>query len=629
MEGLVKRFGDFTALDGVDLTVPQATVVGLLGPNGAGKTTTINILTTLLRPDGGRALVAGHDVVQEAQLVRAMIGLTGQYAAVDEDLTGRENLVLVGRLSRLPKKRSQERAAQLLDAFSLTAAGDRTLKTYSGGMRRRLDLAGSLMVSPPVLFLDEPTTGLDPRSRLELWDVITELRDQGTTIVLTTQYLEEADQLAQSISVIDGGKIIAEGTADQLKANVGGNVLEITVADRDELPAATKVLAVTFDLDQEDLTVNRDLARISLPLATGGAGPTDAFARAGRCPAPHRGLHGAPAVARRRLPQPHRPRRQGGRHHRRPTRQDPGPVRSSGGGPMSNTARAADLPLANTAIPVETATGTPEERAAMPVSRALADIGLVAQRNLRKMLRNPRLIVFTTIQPFMQLILFIFVFGAIADLGGGLDYKDFVVPAVLVQTMTFASMSSGVGIANDIHTGMVDRLRALPIARSAFLVGRTVSDSTRLSIQAVLLVIAATAVGFRFHNGALGALGMVVVVVLFGVALTAFSGWVGLVVGDPESVQAAVFIPILPLVFTSSAFAPVSRLPGWMQPFAKVSPVTAAIDTARGLALGDKTLFRVSNTHLGVSGLHFVLWFLFIMVLFTSLAVRRYRLGSG
>ncbi len=295
---------------------------------------------------------------------------------------------------------------------------------------------------------------------------------------------------------------------------------------------------------------------------------------------------------------------------------------------MTNTARASDLPIADTAIPIVTATGTAQERAAMPVSRALADIGLMAQRNLRKMIRNPRLIVFTTIQPFMQLILFIFVFGSIARIPG-LDYKDFVVPAVLVQTMTFASMSSGVGIANDIHTGMVDRLRALPIARSAFLVGRTVSDSTRLSIQALLLVIAALAVGFRFHNGFLGAVGMVVVVVLFGVALTAFSGWVGLVVGDPESVQAAVFIPILPLVFTSSAFAPVSRLPGWMQPFAHASPVTAAIDTARGLALGDKALFRVSNTHLGASSLHFALWWVGIMVVFTSLAVRRYRLGSG
>ena len=283
--------------------------------------------------------------------------------------------------------------------------------------------------------------------------------------------------------------------------------------------------------------------------------------------------------------------------------------------------------MTNTMISVERAAGTPEERAALPPGRVVADIGLVAQRNLRKMLRNPRLIVFTTIQPFMQLILFAFVFGAVAQIGGGIKYKDFVVPAVLIQTMTFAAMSSGVGVANDLDTGMVDRLRSLPIARSAFLVGRTVSDSTRLSIQALLLIIAGLCIGFRFHGGAVGAIGMVFVVVLFGIALTSFSAWVGLAVGDPETVQAAVFIPILPLVFTSSAFAPVSRLPGWMQPVARVNPVTAAIDSARGLALGDHTLFQISHTHVHTSLFHFAVWWVAIVGVFTALAVRRYRIG--
>jgi ABC-2 type transport system ATP-binding protein len=274
-EGLVKRFGDFVALDGVDFVVPEGSVVGLLGPNGAGKTTTIRILTTLLRPDAGRATVGGHDVVKEPQLVRATIGLTGQYAAVDEDLTGRENLVLIGRLSRLPKRKARERAAELLSAFSLADAADRAVRTYSGGMRRRLDLAGSLMVSPPALFLDEPTTGLDPRSRLELWDVIGELRDQGTTIVLTTQYLEEADQLAQSISVIDGGHIIAEGTADALKAKVGGDVIDLAIADRSLLPTTIAALTRAFGLSTSDFTVNDDLGRMQFPVAAGGTALTD------------------------------------------------------------------------------------------------------------------------------------------------------------------------------------------------------------------------------------------------------------------------------------------------------------------------------------------------------------------
>ena len=268
VEGLVKRFGEHTALDRVDFCVPEGTILGLLGPNGAGKTTTIRILTTLLRPDAGRATVAGHDVLTDAQRVRAVIGLTGQYAAIDDDMTGRENLVLVGRLSRLSKARAAQRAAELLRVFSLTSAADRMMRTYSGGMRRRIDLAASLIVSPPVLFLDEPTTGLDPRSRLELWDIIAERREQGTTIVLTTQYLEEADHLAQSICVIDGGRIIAEGTADELKDGVGGDVLDLTVIDRGQLDEAVTALAQRFSRPAHELTVDRQNGRVRVPVTT-------------------------------------------------------------------------------------------------------------------------------------------------------------------------------------------------------------------------------------------------------------------------------------------------------------------------------------------------------------------------
>jgi ABC-2 type transport system permease protein len=294
---------------------------------------------------------------------------------------------------------------------------------------------------------------------------------------------------------------------------------------------------------------------------------------------------------------------------------------------VTDVGRVTDTRSPTTALPFAIDLAAAEERAALPPSRVLADIALIAQRNLRKVLRNTRLIVFTTIQPLMQLLLFAYVFGSIASIGAGISYKDFVVPAVLVQTMTFAAMSSGVGIANDLHSGMIDRFRSLPIARSAFLVGRTSSDSLRLGIQALLLVLASLVIGFRFHTGLGGAIAMVIVVVMFGIALTAFSAWVGLTVGDPETVQAAVFIPILPLVFTSSAFAPVSRLPGWMQPVAKASPVTSAIDTARGFALGDKSLHDISHTHVTTSAVHFLLWWLAIVGVFTALAVRRYRLG--
>jgi ABC-2 type transport system ATP-binding protein len=242
-EALVKTFGSTRALDGIDLEIPTGTVLGLLGPNGAGKTTAVRILTTLLRPDSGRAWVAGHDVLADPDAVRKSIGLSGQYAAVDENLTGFENLYMVGRLYGMNKTDARARGRELISRFRLDDAADRPAKTYSGGMRRRLDLAGALVAEPAVVLLDEPTTGLDPRGRLDTWEVIGELVSEGATVLLTTQYLEEADQLADTILVIDHGKVIASGTADHLKAEIGGERLEIVVAEQAEVEIAVRVLA--------------------------------------------------------------------------------------------------------------------------------------------------------------------------------------------------------------------------------------------------------------------------------------------------------------------------------------------------------------------------------------------------
>ena len=243
VEGLVKSFGEVQALRGVDLSVPRGTVLGVLGPNGAGKTTAVRILTTLLIPDAGRALVEGRDVVREPAAVRRLIGLAGQSAAIQEELTGRENLELIGRLYHLSKPDSKARASELLEQFDLVDAAGRQAKTYSGGMQRRLDLAASLVGDPAVLFLDEPTTGLDPRSRLGMWEIIRSLVAGGTTLLLTTQYLDEADELADEIVVIDHGQVIAAGTSEELKTRVGGDVLEFTVLDRSTVPAAMAAIA--------------------------------------------------------------------------------------------------------------------------------------------------------------------------------------------------------------------------------------------------------------------------------------------------------------------------------------------------------------------------------------------------
>lgn len=271
-EGLVKiyrsRKSEVRALDGLDLTVEEGTVLGLLGPNGAGKTTAVRVLATLLRPDAGRATVAGFDIIRDAERLRHAIGLSGQYAAVDENLTGRENLYLFGRLYQLPAAEARKRADELLEQFDLADSADRTAKTYSGGMRRRLDLGAALIGRPRLLFLDEPTTGLDPRSRLGMWDVIRGLVRGGTTLLLTTQYLEEADELADTIAVVDHGRIIARGTSDELKSQVGGERIEVVIHGREALQRGLEVLEATCG---ERPILDEHTRRLTVPAHGGSA----------------------------------------------------------------------------------------------------------------------------------------------------------------------------------------------------------------------------------------------------------------------------------------------------------------------------------------------------------------------
>ncbi|WP_055566122.1 ATP-binding cassette domain-containing protein [Streptomyces atriruber] len=284
--GLVKTFGDNRAVDGIDLTVPAGTVYGVLGPNGAGKTTAVKMLATLLRPDGGEAHVFGHDVVREADAVRSRVSLTGQYASVDEDLTGLENLILLGRLTGHSKQAARGRAGQLLEAFGLTEAAARQVKNYSGGMRRRIDIAASILNTPDLLFLDEPTTGLDPRSRNQVWDIVRAVVGHGTTVLLTTQYLDEADQLAARIAVIDRGKVIAEGTKGELKASVGAGSVHVRLREAAQREEAARLLGAVLDaqvqLEPDPVALTARVGADGAGGADGGQGDGGAAAQASR-----------------------------------------------------------------------------------------------------------------------------------------------------------------------------------------------------------------------------------------------------------------------------------------------------------------------------------------------------------
>ena len=465
-EGLVKRYGETQALAGVDFSVPAGSILGLLGPNGAGKTTAVRILTTLARPDSGRGTVAGIDVVAHPAEVRRHIGVAAQDATLDGLLTGRQNLVLVGELSDMGRAASRARATELLAQFELTDAADRVLKGYSGGMRRRLDLAASLMTRPPVLFLDEPTTGLDPTSRQRVWDAIRELLGEGVTVLLTTQYLEEADALANRIVVVDHGRVIADGTPQELKEASRSAHLEVTLA-------AAHAEAVS---------------------ALGAAGH-----RADPC--------------QRRRPAAQRRRRQltgigDSRRARRSTR--PGvlvdniEVRqpslddvffSLTGGHIEEDDDEADGGLQ---VPAAGATGPSSKepthddhddvaadarsksRSRGKSSRAVwgrvQDVWAMTRRNLVHISREPMQLSDVTIQPVLFTVLFIYIFGGGIPIPGGGSYKDFVLAGLLALNLVTSTMGTAVGLSTDLHEGMIDRFRTLPMWRAAVLVGRSIAD---------------------------------------------------------------------------------------------------------------------------------------------------------
>jgi ABC transporter DrrB family efflux protein len=626
VEGVVKRFGATVALDGARLEVPEGMVFGLLGPNGAGKTTLVRILATLLAPDAGRAKVFGHDVVREPAAVRELIGLTGQFAAVDEILTGRENLEMFGRLFKLSREDAHRRAGELLERFDLTQAADRPARTYSGGMRRRLDIASSLLTRPRVLFLDEPTTGLDPRSRNEIWAIVRELRRGGTTLLLTTQYLEEADQLADRIAVIDGGKVIAEGTGNELKDRVGGQILEVELASAGQRDRAQALLAGVGCGEPEP---DERPDRLTLPAPRNGLQLVEAAAAGLR-----RAQIGVTDIGLRRPTLDDvflqltgaAPSENGGRS--RQAGGDQSTIQAAGdqsttqaGGDQVTTQAAGEQTTKQAADDQSTAPRRPVLRLRLPspqdVRAAVTDTAVVTGRNLRHFIRQPDLLVFSTIQPVLFVLLFVYVFGGAISrsLPHGAAYVDFLLPGVFVQSVTFGASQTAVGLKEDLTRGVVDRFRSMPMARSAVLAGRTVADLVRNILIIFLMIAVGYLVGFRFLGGVAGAVGCIAVVAAFGLALSWIFAFVALTVRGAETAQTAGFVVIFPLVFASSVFVPVATFPDWLQAFAKINPVTVTADAARSLALYGTT------ASLGAAAA----WIGGLLAVFIPLSVWRYR----
>jgi ABC transporter DrrB family efflux protein len=596
VEGVTKSFGDTAALAGVDLAVPEGTVFGLLGPNGAGKTTLVRVLATLLTPDAGRAEVFGRDVVGSATAVRELLGLTGQFAAVDEILSGRENLVMFGRLFDLPPADARRRADELLERFDLADAANRPARTYSGGMRRRLDLASSLLTRPRILFLDEPTTGLDPRSRNEIWSIVRELVREGTTLLLTTQYLEEADELADRIAVIDHGRVIAEGTGSELKERIGGQILEVELASAGSRDHALALLRgvgcgdpepedradrLTMPAPREGLELVEEAAEALRQASIGVSelslrGPTldDVFLQ----------LTGAPPS-------------EDGHQPRAPEGAAPEPTPEA-------ERPARKLLRLHAPTPAELRSG-------------LTDTLVVTGRNLRHFIRQPQLLIFSTIQPIMFVLLFAYVFGgAVKGSLGGVKYIDFLLPGIFVQSVAFRATQTAVGLSEDLERGVIDRFRSMPMARSAVLIGRTVADLVRNVLIIGLMTVVGYVIGFRFQAGVLNALACVAVVSAFGFALSWIFAFVALTVRGAEAAQSAGFVVIFPLVFASSVFVPVASMPDWLQALAKVSPVTLTANSARTYALDGGVPASLGGA---------AAWIIGLLVVFVPLCVWRYR----
>lgn len=576
------HFGDVDALRNVSLDVGAGEIVGLLGPNGAGKTTLVRVIATLVRPDTGKVTVCGADVAAAPAEARSQLGLAGQFASVDELLTGRENLELIGRLYGIANNDCRQRAEGLLGALGLDHAADRRVAAYSGGMRRRLDLGATLIGDPALLLLDEPTAGLDPRSRLAMWDLISDIARRGTGVLITSQDLDEIEQLADRVVVLDAGAPIADDTVDRLRRRIGGQMLDVGVP-ADQLDAATHVL---HNLDTDiDTQTDRHRRRITTP-TTGG-------------------LSSAVTAANSLLDAQVDP--------------DHFALRS----PSLEEAFLAltDDPAATVNDDTTLDTGPLPQRTRPAISRSmLRNIATLIVRDMKRLIRTPESLFFAAVMPIMFVLGLAAVFGNLVETVLGESYIQFLLPGVLVMQITLAAGATGVGLATDLTNGIIDRFRSLPMAQVAVLAGRTTADLARNTLAATIMIAAGFAIGYRLDGGIAGGLAALAIALLFGYATTWVFAAAGLAVKDPQAANFIGFAPVLFFVYLSSAWVPVDTMHGAVQGFARNQPVNVTIEAVRDLADGTASTSGV---------LAAIAWSAAILTVFAWLAQRQFRTGTA
>jgi ABC-2 type transport system ATP-binding protein len=579
--GIKKSFGNKLVLDGIDLNIMEGSIHAVLGPNGSGKTTLIKILSTLLKADGGQIRVGGFDINHQPDKIRECISLTGQNASVDEELTGKENLYLFARLLGYTSSEARQRALELLSAFELKEAGNRLVKTYSGGMRRRLDIAASIVKISGILFLDEPTTGLDPRSRNSMWSIIRDLSRKGTTILLTTQYLEEAEQLADKITVIDEGKVIKEGTSNELKASIGNNMLHVHLNGVDQ----HYLDSVLADIRGSFAQIDHERKKLAFAVTD----QKQAIYILGELQKKEVEITGFNL-----------------------SRPDLNEVFLSLTGKQKEEENGDEKdeegrqPSFSISQILEHA--KPYHRSAL-----LGNKFMFGWRNLIKIKHIPEQFMDVLITPIMFTFMFTYLFGG-ALAGSTKAYLQFFIPGILVQTVTFNAMYAGININNDVSKGIFDRFRSMPIWLPAPLSGIFIGDFFRHLISGTLVLLFGFILGFRSDAGIAAYVLSFLIMIFFSMSISWVFIIMGLTMRSASAVMSFGWLILMPLVFLSNIFADPATMPHWLQTFISYNPLAWQVEAVRGLLAGTpsmKGIFTALGASLVISLVLFPLtvWF--------------------